>query len=117
MSVPLLAGQTLHLRASQSWSQDRINFRLYAIGPGKTIAIAEPIVMRTLSENEEPSQDVDSTFSVTIDEARRVMDCLWLCGIRPSNQFTIADVATTEAHIKDLRKIAFKLLKIEAQQP
>lgn len=43
------------------------------------------------------------------NEATRLMDALWACGVRPTNNIDANPViAAKDAHIEDLRKVAFK---------
>ncbi len=64
----------------------------------------------TVSElNFEPLKEMDAaltTLYVTREAAQALMDSLWNCGLRP------AEAQATESHVDDLRRIAFKLLKI-----
>ena len=50
-----------------------------------------------------------------IQAAQTLMDELWKCGLRPSEGTGSAgSLAATEKHLKDMRKITFKKLGIDA---
>lgn len=49
---------------------------------------------------------------ITYDEAQRLVDELWQCGIRPSEGTGSAgSLAATERHLADIRKVAFGALR------
>jgi len=53
-------------------------------------------------------------LELTNDKAQLLMDELWNCGIRPSEGTGSAgSLKKTEDHLKDMRKIAFKALKMD----
>ena len=50
---------------------------------------------------------------IQIEEAQAMMDNLWECGLRPSEgSGSAGSLRATENHLNDMRKIAFKSLKI-----
>lgn len=70
--------------------------------------LAEPLIMRPVEQGYRHTP----TFVMSHEEASRLMDALWLVGIRPSNG--AGSHATHEAqnkHITDLEKIVFSLLE------
>jgi hypothetical protein len=57
----------------------------------------------------------EPTISLSPHEAQMLMDQLWQCGMRPTEGTGSAgSLAATERHLKDMREIAFGLLKNEA---
>lgn len=57
--------------------------------------------------------------SITLDlnEAQKLMDDLWECGLRPSEGSGSAGaLRATQNHLADMKTIAYKLLKIEKEQ-
>lgn len=46
------------------------------------------------------------------DEAQRLMDSLWECGVRPRSNTSAGQLAQAEKHLADLRVIAFHNLRI-----
>lgn len=56
----------------------------------------------------------DPTVRIDYDEAQVLMDDLWNAGLRPTEGSGSAGaMRRAELHIEDLRKIAFKVLKVE----
>lgn len=74
--------------------------------------IFQPVILRQLTQEEEAFEHPPF---LTIDEAsaQDLFDELYTLGLRPSREEQVVDKHAS-AHIQDLRKIAFKLLKIEA---
>lgn len=53
----------------------------------------------------------EPTFNLTLTEAQRLMDELWMCGLRPSEGTGSAGaLAATERHLQDSRAYVEKLL-------
>jgi hypothetical protein len=54
-----------------------------------------------------PTQMIDKTA------AQVLMDSLWDCGIRPTaGAGTVGQLSATQEHLRDMKQIAFKLLKM-----
>lgn len=73
--------------------------------------VGRPLVM-------EPHDDFtcisEPTLRLGTAEAQELMDDLWQAGLRPSEGTGSAgSLAATERHLKDMRTIAFKQLKID----
>ncbi len=83
---------------------------VYAKGsPGK-VAVGQPIVMTEQNEAER----IEPTAMVSREAAQQLMDELYMAGLRPSSEARRQDVVQSkDEHLSDLRKIAFKALKIE----
>lgn len=59
-------------------------------------------------------QNLDPTLTISETAAQVLMDDLWAAGIRPTEGAGSAGaMRRAEAHIEDLRKIAFKTLGVE----
>lgn len=72
---------------------------------GKTLSIAENVTMRTVPEGEVARPFL--TLSTT--DAQALMDELWHCGLRPSEDTGRAgSLAATERHLADMRKLVFE---------
>lgn len=53
------------------------------------------------------------TFTIDIDEAQKLIDELWHCGLRPSEgSGSAGQLASTQRHLEDMRTVAFKKLGI-----
>ena len=51
------------------------------------------------------------------DSAQRLMDELWKCGIRPSEgQGSAGQLAAVQAHLKDMRELAFRGIEVIERQ-
>jgi len=55
---------------------------------------------------------LDPLLQIDVNQAQRLMDDLWECGIRPSEgSGSAGSLAATERHLADMKKIAFSLLE------
>jgi len=89
------------------WSRD-IEISVFSFSKDARF-IAKPLVM----EREEAGKYITPTALLTLRQAQQLVDELYRCGIRPSNgSGSAGSLAATEAQLKDMRTIAFKLLKI-----
>jgi len=52
----------------------------------------------------------EPSFHLTLEAAQRLMDELWRCGIRPTEEGTAGQVAAMQAHLQDMRKLVFDLI-------
>lgn len=48
------------------------------------------------------------SFSISIQEATRLMDMLWRAGIKPSEIGTVGHLEATKYHLEDMRKLVSK---------
>ena len=56
----------------------------------------------------------DPTLQISNDQAQTLMDDLWSSGLRPTEgSGSAGSLRATENHLNDMRKIAFKGLKME----
>lgn len=61
---------------------------------------------------------VDPTFDLLRDRAQALMDMLWGAGLRPTQgRQSEGALAATDAHLQDMRAIAFAKLEIQVQPP
>jgi len=57
----------------------------------------------------DPANDVEPVVRMEVEEAQRLMDELWNCGLRPSEGSGSAGaLAATQRHLDDMRKLVFK---------
>lgn len=70
-------------------------------------------VMRPVLEDiEDGAHFGDPSLTLKYDEAQRLVDELWRCGLRPSEGTGSAgSLAATERHLKDMQSITRGLLK------
>mgnify|MGYP000912456932 FL=1 len=100
--------------------QNAITLRCGIIDTAKeTIAEATSITFTERNLDECVTEDRSSLLTMTENEARGLMDELWIHGIRPSTEFgSVGHLASTERHLDDMRTIAFhKLGIITAKKP
>lgn len=94
----------------EPWLNDTISIRLASISHssgGQTVAIAEPIAFKVLTE-EEQNKECPSTMQLRPDEAQQFMDELWRVGIRPADGAgSVGQMAATEKHLEDMRRLVF----------
>lgn len=74
-----------------------------------TRAYAENATMKRL----EPNVAIDPLFSLTDDEAQDLFESLWAAGFRPAKDGTSGQLAATQSHLEDMRRLAFKALQID----
>lgn len=80
-------------------------------GDGRTL-FASPVEMVEMKQDPGVYSPAQPMVSLALDEAQRLMDELWQCGLRPSEGTGSAgSLAATERHLADMRKVAFAALK------
>ena len=74
-------------------------------------AYAQPLVFQ---EPESEAMLIESCFSLERNEAQKLMDQLWVCGLRPTEGTGSAgSLKATENHLSDMRKIVFKYVELD----
>jgi hypothetical protein len=96
----------MDVRAQRTIYNDSIDILLVDRFENGCYTVAEPLMMKVM----EPGQAITGpTFKLTPTEAQRLMDELWVCGLRPSEGSGSAGaLAATERHLKDMQKLVFK---------
>jgi hypothetical protein len=76
---------------------------------------ASPLTMRVLTREESNSGEFRPPFMrLTAEAAQRLVDELWLCGVRPSEgSGSAGSLAATERHLNDMRAIVANSLGVE----
>lgn len=60
----------------------------------------------------------EAPLTLLPSQAQELMDCLWQCGLRPTEGTGSAgSLAATERHLKDMQRIAMGLLRLEGDVP
>jgi hypothetical protein len=73
-------------------------------------SVAMPLVLADLPEG----QSADPFMKLTPADAQQLLDELWRCGIRPSQeQGSVGQSAAMQKHLDDMRTIAFHVLKVK----
>lgn len=52
----------------------------------------------------------EPTLKLSYESARRLMDELWRCGIRPTEEGTAGQIEAMAAHLQDMRKLVFDFI-------
>ncbi len=89
---------------AEPWS-GRISFVLRE-SDGQKWSIATKFEMRQVSQGDV----IDPSFSLEKEDAQKLMDSLWDCGLRPSEGSGSAGaLAATQRHLDDMRKLVFEV--------
>lgn len=95
----------------EPWVCDSISIRFAYIteeGGVQKVAVAEPMVMKTLTE-EELRLVIAPTIRVSPEDAQQFMDELWRVGIRPTEGAgSVGQLGAVKAHLEDMRTLVFK---------
>jgi hypothetical protein len=97
-------------RASRNSNRMCIEFDLFSRETGKRLKVV------SYEETDlQPYQDMgEPALRMREEEAQKLLEDLWNCGLRPQGWTgSVGEVQKVENHLKDLRTIAFKALKIE----
>jgi hypothetical protein len=96
-------------RGGFSFDLDRINLFAWE-EKQRTRFVAQPLSLKEYKEG-----DLTEPFiKLHRHEAQQLMDDLWDCGLRPSEgSGSAGSLKATQGHLKDMRKIVFKELKIK----
>ena len=87
---------------------DSIEIQIGHRAPDGSIAAGQPLVFSP----HPPGSVVPAALSMRTEEAQRLMDELWLAGLRPTEgSGSAGSLAATERHLADMRSIAMGLLK------
>lgn len=93
---------------------DRIDIHAWTIGYidqglKRTRLVAPPAEFVAVGD----SDDIPVVLSLEQEQAQRLMDELWRCGLRPAEgQGSAGSLAATQKHLEDMRAIAFSVTKV-----
>ena len=95
----------------------------YDLGPHHLVGkLTEPMVTgvsgktRIEFEEYEQGERLDSTFRLYPKDAQNLMDELWRCGLRPSEEVgSKGQLKATETHLEDMRQLVTRLMNREEQ--
>lgn len=83
----------------------------------RDISVAQPLTFQRLRD-EDLGKEHAPALSLPVTAAQELMDELWVCGVRPSEGTGSAGaLAATQAHLQDMKRIAFHSLKIAEPAP
>lgn len=97
----------------------QINLHLCQVNTlNNTRAIARSLVMETINDDDSLLGSVpEPLLTLRMEEAQRLIDQLWHCGLRPSEgSGSAGSLAATERHLRDMQAIAkgaLAALKVE----
>lgn len=73
-------------------------------------SVAQPVVMEPIGDG----RMADPFMRLTPADAQQLLDELWRCGVRPSQeQGSTGQSAAMQKHLDDMRTIAFHALKVK----
>lgn len=72
---------------------------------GDRIARIEPLTVRV---EEDPGAYMPPMLTLSNDDARGLMDELWRAGVRPTEHGSPGQLAATERHLEDMRRLVFE---------
>ena len=85
---------------------------MYRLKPdGSLASIADPLTFTELDQKAASCFPWKSTMVLEYDVPQKLMDALWQHGVRPSREGTEGQFAAQNAHLQDMRRIAFAALK------
>ena len=97
-----------HMRifARRAFADFGIHLHAAEYQDGMPVAIATAVTMHAVAVSALGNQTAPL---LTIDDsaAKRLMDELWNCGIRPSEVGSVGALAATERHLADLQRLVF----------
>jgi hypothetical protein len=95
------------VRAYKAPWADEVSLAIFEVN-GRTRSVATSLTMTVIPEG----QWFDPCVKLDKSEAQLLMDNLWDCGLRPSEgSGSAGQLAATQEHLKDMKKIAFDLLE------
>ena len=69
------------------------------------------IMQTPMFDTTEPGATREPSFHLSFEAAQALMDALWRCNIRPTEEGTAGQVAALEAHLQDMRRLVFSPLE------
>lgn len=102
----------LEVYPTREFAWDGFAFYLYERDEYGITAHAVNVAMQQIPRDSSVIQAPhEPTFRLRIEQAQRLMDELWNCGLRPSEGTGSAGaLAATQKHLNDMRQIAFSAL-------
>ncbi len=105
----------LHIYAQRVDFGLRIALYIYRRGSAGVDAVAEPLTLRTIT-NQEVGMSHQPTLQLNPTQAQELIDTLWDCGVRPTEGSGSAGaLAATQRHLEDMRVLVFQ--QIGAEKP
>lgn len=105
-----MAYDRVNVYVSRNFLRRGFEFHIVAINLAtRETNLARPVEFAVVPEN---TQFSEPAFTLKEEEAQGLMDELWNAGIRPTEGAGSAgSMAATQAHLADIRRIAFGVLK------
>lgn len=98
----------LLIRVEREIWDDCVKLNIGQRNASGTLSVAQPL----LFVEQSPGLIIAPCLRLETQEAQRLMDELWDCGLRPSEGTGSAgSLASTERHLKDMQTIAMGLLR------
>lgn len=104
----------MEFRCERSIYRNKIDILLIDHSDSRRVGVAKSVVFEVVDEG---ALIEDPTLSVHPDVAQGLMDELWRVGLRPSEGTGSAgSLAATQSHLKDMRSIAYALMRKEGME-
>ncbi len=103
--IEIAAGRNIPGRAIDLYVMGRQRF-----GAKRTSVMATPTFTTYENENDAIGMLREPTLTLSLESAQRLMDELWRCGVRPTEEGTAGQVAAMQAHLQDMRKLVFDFI-------
>jgi len=97
-----------HVNASHNHQWGEYSLQVHARHSGGGVSVATEMVMEKIEYGQVAPPPL---MTLKKEAAQELFDSLWNSGLRPSR--VVDEFGAKDRHITDLRKIAFKVLKIE----
>lgn len=112
---------TIVFRAQRDpYFHDKIELRFVVRQPDGTIC-APSVTITALPSDEEnnltSSEPIQPALVMDGNEARLLMDELWLAGVRPSEGMgSVGQLSAVQAHLEDMRRLVFERVMTENRE-
>ena len=98
----------IKILANKNYVGDFIDLYIAHVDDDRTRSVATNITFENMTEG----AIYEPTLHIGLMEAQALMDSLWSCGLRPTEgKGSAGQLSATEAHLKDMQRIAFKFLE------
>jgi hypothetical protein len=92
---------------------DAVEIYLADKQPGR-LTVISGLVATSYEYKEGETVQPSPAITINRESAVRLMDAFWNIGIRPSQDAqSVGQLAAIEKHLKDMRRLAFKVLKVD----
>jgi len=106
MTIKIDAGKDYYERAIGLYIFDIPDYAFTSDGVEHRVSIVTEIKMEVAT----PGTYRDPSFKISLEAAQGLMDALWNCNIRPTDQQDRSgEISALKAHIADLQRLVFSM--------